>query len=371
MKKVGITGQAGFIGTHLFNFLKLEKDIELIPFEDEFFYRNGTLEKFVSQCDAIVHLAAMNRHNIPQILYNKNIELVRRLISAMNKADVRPHVIFASSTQEDLDNPYGRSKKEGRKLLSIWAKERGAKFTGLIIPNVFGPFGNPYYNSVVATFSYQLTHAETPQILLDKEIGLLYVGNLVRKIYEIIVNEVEDNELRLSFDNKIYVSDILKKLTQYKEIYFQNGIIPKLKDAFDIDLFNTFRCYIDPDNFFPYRLKLNQDERGAFTEVLKTNIGGQFSFSSTKPGITRGNHFHTRKIERFVVIRGKAKIEMRRIGTNKVFSFELYGQNPAFVDMPIWYTHNITNIGNETLYTLFWINEFYDPNDADTFFEQV
>jgi len=371
MKKVGITGQAGFVGIHLYNFLKLKKDIELIPFEDEFFYQNGALEKFVSQCDAIVHLAAMNRHNDPQILYNKNIELVQRLINAMNKADVRPHVIFASSTQEDLNNPYGLSKKEGRKLLSTWAKESGAKFTGLIIPNIFGPFGRPYYNSVVATFSYQLTHGENPRILIDKEINLLYVGNLVKEIYRIIADEIENIELRLSFDKKIYVSEILKKLVEYKETYFQSGIIPELKNDFDINLFNTFRCYIDLNNFFPYRLKLNQDERGAFVEVIKTNIGGQFSFSSTKPGITRGNHFHTRKIERFIVIRGKAKIKMRRIGTEKVFSFELDGKNPAFVDMPIWYTHNITNIGDEKLYTLFWINEFYDPNDADTFFEQV
>jgi len=371
MKKVGITGQAGFVGRHLFNFLKLKKNIELIPFEDDFFYDESTLRKFVRQCDVIVHLAAMNRHNDPQILYNKNVELVLRLINAMDQTNVRPHVIFASSTQEDLDNPYGRSKKEGRKLLSTWANENGAKFTGLIIPNIFGPFGQPYYNSVVATFSHQLTHGEKPKILSDKEINLLYVGNLVRKIYEIIEAEKEEAVLRLSFDKKIYVSEILEKLVEYKTTYFQNGILPDLKDNFDINLFNTFRCYIDLDKFFPYNLKINRDERGAFVEVTKTNIGGQFSFSSTKPGITRGNHFHTRKIERFIVIKGKAKIEMRRIGTEKVFSFELDGENPSFVDMPIWYTHNITNIGEETLYTLFWINEFYDPNDPDTFFEKV
>ena len=111
--------------------------------------------------------------------------------------------------------------------------------------------------------------------------------------------------------------------------------------------------------------------KGSFVETIKANVGGQVSFSNTKPGITRGNHFHTRKIERFAVIKGKAKIEMRKVGTNKILSFELNSDNPSFVDMPIWYTHNITNIGDEDLYTIFWINEFYNPEDPDTFFEKV
>jgi len=118
-------------------------------------------------------------------------------------------------------------------------------------------------------------------------------------------------------------------------------------------------------------LKLNTDDRGSFVETVKLNSGGQVSFSTTKPGITRGNHFHTRKAERFAVIKGRAKIDIRRIGTDKVLSFDLDGNNPSFVDMPIWYTHNITNTGDEDLYTIFWINEFFDPENPDTFFEEV
>jgi UDP-2-acetamido-2,6-beta-L-arabino-hexul-4-ose reductase len=128
---------------------------------------------------------------------------------------------------------------------------------------------------------------------------------------------------------------------------------------------------MDIANLYPVKLTMNTDDRGTFVETIKSGLGGQVSFSTTKPGITRGNHFHTRKIERFAVIKGKARIQLRRIGTDKVMNFELDGNEPAYVDMPIWYTHNITNVGNEELYTIFWINEFFDPNDMDTFFEKV
>ena len=178
-------------------------------------------------------------------------------------------------------------------------------------------------------------------------------------------------ELRVSPSDNRKVSEILSKLKSYKQDYFENGCIPELRDSFEINLFNTFRCFIDIDSRNPVKLKLHSDERGSFVETIKANTGGQFSFSTTKPGITRGNHFHTRKVERFTVIKGEARIQLRRIGTGKVYDFSLSGSEPAYVDMPVWYTHNITNTGNEDLYTLFWINEFYDPEDPDTFYEKV
>ena len=168
------------------------------------------------------------------------------------------------------------------------------------------------------------------------------------------------------------VSEIPATLNRFKTLYFEQGIFPELHDRFEIQLFNTFCGYIDHENFFPFKLKKNSDDRGSFVETVKLdNLGGQVSFSTTRPGITRGNHYHTRKIERFAVIKGHAKIELRKIGTNEKLTFELDGNEPAFVDMPVWYTHNITNIGTDDLYTIFWINEFYDPSDPDTFFEKV
>lgn len=396
MIKIGITGQAGFVGTHLYNTLGLHLDqFERNPFEDDYFSDQAKLNDFVKNCDAIVHLAAMNRHNDPEVLYQTNIGLVKQLIAACEDTKSTPHILFSSSTQEERDNLYGKSKKEGRQLLEQWAERNQAHFTGLVIPNVFGPFGNPYYNSVVATFCHQLTHNETPKIEVDGEIKLIYVGELVGAIIEKIIGTQITQMLQINTDNKICenqsdqrhqrstkvyhvphtseikVSSLLQKLTNYKENYFEKGTIPNLDNAFDRNLYNTFLCYIDHSKFFPFKLKMNTDERGSFVETIKLNSGGQVSFSTTVPGITRGNHFHIRKAERFAVIKGRARIELRRIGTDQVLSFELDGKEPSFVDMPVWFTHNITNIGEEELFTIFWINEHFDANDPDTYFEKV
>ncbi len=372
MMKIGITGQAGFIGTHLYNYLGLKKEeVERIPFHDDYFGDQEKLEAFVSRCDAIVHLAALNRHHDPDTIYSTNLDLVKKLISALENTGSQSHVLFSSSTQEERDNVFGKSKREGRKLFAEWAARTGGLFTGMIIPNVFGPFGNPYYNSVVATFAHQLTHNEQPRIEVDASLKLIYVGDLVGVIYDLIKERKADNEFRVIPTNELTVTGILERLTLFRDLYFNQGIIPDLSDRFDRNLFNTFVCYIDHASYFPFSLKLNSDQRGSFVETVKLYSGGQVSFSTTRPGVTRGNHFHTRKAERFAVIRGKARISLRRIGTDKVLTFDLDGSTPAYVDMPVWYTHNITNTGDDDLYTIFWINEHYDPADPDTFFEEV
>ena len=371
MLRIGITGQGGFIGSYLFNYLGLQKGVECIPFENIFFQNKELLQKFVKQCDVIVHLAAKNRHSDSDILYKTNVELVQRLIDAMETEAVTPHVIFSSSTQEERDNIYGRSKKEGRRLFQQWAANNQSVFNGLIIPNVFGPFGNPYYNSVIATFSHQLTHNETPKIEVDGTLKLIYIHELAAEIWKIITKKQTESICHLNPTSEAKVSEILAVLENYRLLYFENHILPEISNRFELNLFNTFRSYIDHSKFYPLVLKKNTDNRGSFIETVKTEIGGQFSFSTTHPGITRGDHFHTRKIERFIVISGKAVIELRRIGTNDLLHFELDGKNPSFVDMPVWFTHNITNVGDEDLLTLFWINEFFDPADPDTFFEKV
>ena len=372
MVKIGITGQAGFVGTHLFNTLGLHpEEFERVPFEKNFFSNQQQLEQYVSQCDVIVHLAAMNRHNDPQVIFDVNIELAQKLVDALESTKSRAHVIFSSSTQEERDNEYGRSKKEGRKLLFNWAQQSGGKFTGLIIPNVFGPFGHPNYNSVIATFCHQLTHYETPSIAVDGELKLIYVGELIEVLISEIKGAKSQAEKEVLHTATAKVSQILSLLEKYKSEYQEKGIIPPIASSFELNLFNTFRCYMDLKKHFPVSLVEHTDDRGSFVEIIRLGVGGQVSFSTTVPGITRGNHYHTRKIERFAVIKGKALIQLRRIGTDEVLDFYLDGDAPSYVDMPIWYTHNIKNIGDEVLYTNFWINEFFDPNDPDTYFENV
>lgn len=370
--KIGITGQNGFIGTHLFNNLSLKSDFfEIIPFNKKCFNKTKDLDSFVSNCDVIVHLAAMNRNENQNLIYETNIQLVELLIASLERTKSSPQVIFSSSTQEGKDNLYGKSKKEGRVLLQNWAMKNNAKLVGLVVPNVFGPFGKPYYNSFIATFCSQLNNGNTPKIDVDSTVNLIYIDELVQNIIELVQNEVEKDCLVIKPTSTRKVSEVLHLLENYKKEYLDKGNIPKINSKFELQLFNTFRSFIDLENHYPVNLTQHTDNRGSFVEIIRHEIGGQFSFSTTVPGVTRGNHFHTRKIERFAVIKGKALIQLRKIGTDEVLNFELDGDSPAYVDMPIWYTHNIKNIGDDVLYTNFWINEAYNPEDADTYFEEV
>ena len=372
MKKIGITGQNGFVGSHLYNTLGLNPEqFEKIDFHKSYFESPDKLDEFVQQCDVIVHLAAMNRHPNPEVIYKNNVDLVKKLVESLERTNSQAHVLFSSSSQEERDNLYGQSKKEGRKLLIDWAKNKGGKFTGMIIPNVFGPFGQPNYNSFIATFCHKLTHGESPSIDVDGEVRLIYVGELVQEIINQIKAGETTEEYIVPFTTAIKVSEVLAKLKNYKKLYFDTGEIPELNGDFDYQLFNTFRCYFDIKNHYPVKFTQHTDPRGAFVEVIRLGIGGQCSFSTTVPGITRGNHFHTRKIERFAVIKGKALIQLRKIDSDEVLDFYLDGEEPAYVDMPIWYTHNIKNIGDEELYTIFWINEPFNPEDSDTYFVEV
>jgi len=371
MQRVGITGQAGFMGSHLYNYLKNKANIELIPFEDHFFEQKDLLENFVKNCDVLVHLAALNRHKDPQVIYDTNLNLVFKLTEACEHIKVTPKIIFASSIQEERDNPYGRSKREGRIHFEQWAKNNHTSIRTLIIPNVFGPFGKPYYNSVVATFCHQLTHRETPTIHTDGQLDLIYINELSEVYYqEIISKDTEIKSFTVQHTATKKVTEILALLNHFKSVYFENGAVPDLSDSFEINMFNTFRSFI-PVDYYPRKYKQHTDERGSFVEIMRANTSGQTSFSTTKPGITRGNHYHTRKVERFAVISGKALIQLRRINTEEVINYYLDGEEPAYVDMPVWVTHNIRNTGKDELITIFWINEPFNPDDPDTYFENV
>lgn len=372
MIKVGITGSHGFVGYHLYQTLNLFKEeFSLINFERSFFEDFKNLDSFVASCDVIVHLAALNRHNDPDLIYNTNISLVRILKDSLERTSSKAHLIISSSTQEDRDNLYGRSKKEGRMLLSEWANQSGGSLSGLVIPNVFGPFGHPNYNSVIATFCHQIARGEIPKIDVDGDLKLIYVGELVEEIINVIRNNDNTHELIIHHSAQAKVSEILSLLQYFRKSYQDDGEIPVLVNDFQHKLFNTYRCYMDVASYFPKKFVQHADNRGAFVEIARQGIPGQTSFSTSLAGITRGNHFHTRKIERFAVIKGKALIQLRRIGTDEVHNFYIDGEAPSYVDMPIWYTHNIKNIGDETLYTIFWINEAFDVNNPDTYFEVV
>lgn len=368
--RIGITGQEGFVGSHLTNYLELQEGVELVPYDISYFQNPDALTRFAGQCDAVVHLAGVNRHADPNELYQINLELTERLIAACDAAGHHPHVLFSSSTQEERDNLYGRSKRDSRLRFEEWAARTGATFNGLIIPNVFGPFGRPKYNSVTATFCHQVTHGIEPTVHdRSSPLEMIHTNELVSDIWDLLQRK-ESGTVRLAPRHFMTVGELVDKLLHYRATYMERDTFPDLSNPTDLVLFNTFRCYI-PYDFYPRPYTKHTDPRGSFVEITRAQTPGQSSYSTTAPGITRGNHFHTRKAERFAVIRGKARIQLRRIGTNEVINYDIDGEKPAYVDMPIWHTHNLINTGDEELITLFWINEPYDPADPDTYYVDV
>lgn len=371
MKTIGITGKPGFIGSHLANYLGSFPDkYQILEFEDEYFENLNQLTDFAGRADVIVHLAGVNRHEDKHYIYSRNVELARILIDALDKSGNHPHLIFSSSTQEAKDNPYGKGKKEARNLLKHWSEEADTPFTGMIIPNVFGPFGKPFYNSVVATFCHQINMDDNPQIKVDAELELIYVADLIKVIRHLIDTRNQDPDFRIPATGKMKVSDILSLLSGYGSGYLNDHIVPEFKDSLETALFNTLRSYRDiREHAKP--LTLHKDKRGHLVEIVKENCGGQSFFSLTKPGITRGNHFHTRKVERFCVVKGEAIIRLRKLGASGITEFKVSGDRPVALDIPVFYTHNITNTGSSDLLTFFWSNEIFNPEDPDTYYVEV
>ncbi len=377
MIRVGITGRNGFIGQHLYNSLGIYKEkYALTIFKRTYFEDADAMDMFVSNCDVIVHLAAINKHNDTDA-NARNVQMVKSIIESLKRTNNSCKIIFASSIHEGSETAFGLSKQQCRTLFEQWASSYNGCCTTLLIPNVFGPFGKPYYNSVVATFCYQLKNGEEPLIKNDSILKLIYVNELINFFISHIEMLDTKDELEkitivsISHTHEISVSDLLKCLQNFKVIYTDNWQIPDFKNNFELNLFNTYRSYLKPENVYPVPFKKHSDDRGDFVEIIKFETGGQASYSITYPGVTRGNHFHLRKIERFAVIKGTALISLRKIGEEKVYQFELDGKNPSFVDMPVWYSHNIKNIGDDELLTIFWISEIYNPDSPDTYFEEV
>ena len=371
MKKIGITGVNGFVGQHLCNTLLQNKNISLIPFQRDFFEDESKMDDFVENCDVIIHLAGLNRSNDEEVIFNVNISLTKTLISSLDRTKSKPHIIFASSTQEYMNNVYGKSKKTARLNLKDWSLLNNSIFSGLIIPNVFGTFGVPFYNSFISTFAHQLINNEIPVIKNDSEVNLIYVDELISDIIDIINHPTSNDFHLIKHTNTKRVSEVLELLKSFKNEYLDKGQIPRVElNSFELNLFNTFRSHI-PKTYFPRNFTKHTDDRGSFVEIMRAGAAGQSSYSTTVPGITRGDHYHTRKIERFAVISGKASIKLRKVNSDEVIEYTLDGESPSYVDMPVWYTHNITNIGNSELITIFWINEPYNEKDSDTYFMKV
>lgn len=368
MTRIGITGGMGFIGWHLRCLLATCDHVESDVATRETFGSSEALQDFVDGSDVVVHLAGVNRAPDREIREG-NLRLARAVIDACERREATPHLVFASSTHVERDprSVYGAAKAACAELFGEWAIRTGASFIELVIPHVFGEHGRPYYNSAVATFCHQITHGEEPEILNDTSLELIHVQLLCEKILEAARAPVTDRwRLR---GVPVTVSEVLERLREMLGLY-KDGILPDLSDDFSRDLFNTLRSYGYPDRY-PITVPCHRDNRGVLFETVKGLSGGQCFLSTTIPEITRGDHFHRRKFERFFVVSGRAVIRVRRLFEDAVAEFELAGDQPSFVDIPTLHTHNITNVGDEELLTLFWAHEIFDPDRPDTYAQPV
>lgn len=364
MTRVAMTGGGGFLGFHTRSAL-LESGAVAngVAIGEQF--SEIAAAAAVSGADRVLHLAGVNRASESEVR-DGNRRFAEQLASALVRAAEPPRVVvYANSTQAGNGSVYGESKARAGEILAAAAERVGSDFVELRLPNLFGEHGRPFYNAVTATFCHLLAQGETPTVQDDKELTLLHAQNAA----DLLIGAVPPAG-QAGVEVRESVSGLLTRLRLIAKTYAA-GEIPDVADPFTRDLFNTYRSYTI-DSLTPIRLTRHADARGSFFEIIRTHGGtGQASFSTTEPSVSRGDHFHRRKVERFTVLAGEARISLRRLFTNDVRHFDVTGEEPVAIDMPTSWAHKITNTGEGTLYTSFWTNDIFDPDNPDTIAEVV
>jgi UDP-2-acetamido-2,6-beta-L-arabino-hexul-4-ose reductase len=366
--KVLITGSDGFIAKNLIEHLRRDDSINLYLFS-----KNDSidiLKAYVKEVNFIFHLAGVNRPENISEFYEGNSGLTKVIIDTLIEDDKNTPVLLSSSTQSDLDNDYGKSKKEAEDLLLDYSKRTNAKVYIYKLPNVFGKWSKPNYNSVISTWCNNIANDLDIQVN-DKyvELNLVYVDDVVKDFIECLNDDTKSGYINIDTIYNKTLGEISELLYQFKDNR-NSLVIPNVASGFERALYSTYLSYLSTDNF-SYNLKGHQDNRGTFYEILKTLDSGQFSLSTTAPGIMRGNHYHHTKNEKFLVVKGEATIEFRHIVTNEKISYKVSDKKMEVVEMIPGYTHNIKNTGDEEMVLFLWANETFDQDNPDTYFLEV
>lgn len=370
MKSIVITGANGFVGKNLKFDLKQTTDYQILEIS-----RDTSIEdrnEYLAQADCIVHLAGVNRPEHDSEFYEGNVSLLQEMLDIVKDNSNKPSIILSSSIQAKADNLYGKSKNEAESLLNNFSNAYGNKVYIYQFPNLFGKWCKPNYNSVIATFCHNIANNKEIKVN-DRDImlSLNYIDDVIQEIKRAI----EDKPTII--DNKVKVPNVYKKslgqisdlIISFKETR-EKRLLPKLDDPFEKALYSTYLSYL-PKSEFSYPLKMNVDERGSFTEFLKTPDRGQVSVNISKPGIVKGNHWHHTKNEKFLVVSGEGVIRFRQPSSKEVIEYFVSGDKLEVVDIPVGYTHNIENLGNENMVTIMWVNEMFNPENPDTYFLEV
>lgn len=394
--KILVTGSNGFIGRNLIVHLQQQRpDVEILS------YNRGDsqeiLDAHLDQADFVFHLAGINRPQTEEEFFVGNVDLTRYLCERLAHRTEPPPVLFSSSTQAELDNPYGRSKRLAEEVLIAYAEQTSAPAIIYRLTNVFGKWSRPNYNTVVATFCYNIAH-DLPITISDpnRELRLIHIDDVVgRFVGELRRSEATGQRAggevvwrRVEPEYRVTLGRLAEIIRSFR-VMRDTLVTPDLSDPFIKRLYGMYLTYLDEDDF-AYDLTQRCDERGCLAEFMKSPHFGQIFVSRTKPGVTRGNHFHHTKAEKFLVLEGEAVIRFRKVQskvesseskiensesgvgeTPDVIEYRVSGRDFRVLDIPPGYTHNIENVGDAELVTLFWASEIFDPENPDTYWEEV
>ncbi|KAB0671382.1 capsular polysaccharide biosynthesis protein CapF [Oryzomonas sagensis] len=370
MKTVLITGSEGFIGKNLRATLQGREDVRIICFDVK--HDHTKLPALLSQADFVFHLAGVNRPQNTEDFRTGNTSLTEQICRSLANSGKIVPIAITSSIQAALDNLYGASKRGAEEAVFSYGRETGAAVHVFRLPNVFGKWCRPNYNSVVATFCNNIANG-LPIQLNDPNVvmNLVYIDDVVRAFVSLLDGIVVMRDVFCVVEPvhtiKLgYIVELIRSFQASRDL----KSIPNMADPFVKKLYSTYLSYL-PKNQFSYQLKMNIDKRGSFTEFIKTPDRGQVSVNISKPGITKGNHWHHTKNEKFLVVSGQGIIRFRRVGSNDIIEYPVSGDKLEVVDIPTGYTHNISNTGTTDLVTVMWCNEMFDPENPDTFFEPV
>ena len=368
--KILVTGAEGFVGKNLCANLELDEKYELLKFDVN--TDKSLLENYCKECEFVVHLAGVNRPQNEEEFRTGNSGFTGELLSLLKENKNLSPVLITSSIQASLDNPYGKSKKEAEDFIFAYGEETGAEVFVYRMPNVFGKWCKPNYNSAVATFCHNIAN-DLPITVNDRNhmMNLVYIDDVVKEITNAINGNAnrKENFCEINPVHQRTLGEIVDLIYSFKASRDERKI-PDMSDEFIKDLYATYLSYL-PEDKFSYPLKMNVDERGSFTEIIRTFDRGQMSVNISKPGITKGNHWHNTKNEKFVIVSGKGVVRFRKYGEDKVIEYYASGDKIEVIDIPTGYTHNIENLGDTDLVTLMWCNEPFDPEKPDTVFLKV
>jgi len=367
--RVLITGANGFVGQNLIAHLNERLDVDVLRFtrEDSL----ADLPSLVAQVDCVFHLAGVNRPQDPQEFVTGNADLTKVLCDAVRASGRQVPVMYTSSIHAELDNPYGQSKKGAEQALLELFETYGSPVHIFRLPNVFGKWARPNYNSAVATFCHNVARDLPIQINDPKAvIRLVYIDDVVRRLIAVMDGSVADAPfVSVEPEYQVSVGELAEQLYAFRDSR-QTMVTERVGTGLVRALYSTYLSYLPPDRF-TYEVPKHGDPRGVFVEMLKTRDSGQFSYFTAHPGITRGGHYHHSKTEKFLVIKGHACFRFRHIVTGEFYELHTSGEQPKIVETVPGWTHDITNVGDDEMIVMLWANEIFDRENPDTYARPV